>query len=251
MVLPWYVAVPFIIYASLSDNLIFAFAIVPVLAASVIITISSYTGVQEKMEALFYPQLAASLGWIYAQTGTVPSDGYLFSIGDNRSLTKVFSGQYAEKPFWIADYTYMTGEGKSREQIGCTVAQFTFAGTLPHIYCFPINNSVLYKNIGTFSIKGFTKLPLEGNFDTAFSVYVPEGQQADALQILEPDVMAKLMGSFGRYGFECVGSHLYLFTGGILQQNRASVLAFYDSTKRLYDLLSPELESFVRESTLA
>ena len=93
---------------------------------------------------------------------------------------------------------------------------------------------------------GYTELPLEGNFNSKFIVYVPQGQVMEALQVLEPNVMAKLMDGFENYGFESVGSKVYLFTQGSMKENRKSLIALYGLVTRFCDTISPELQSFLR-----
>ena len=54
------------------------------------------------------------------------------------------------------------------------------------------------------------RLGLEGDFDDHFTLYCPEGAETDALALLTPDVMARLIDSAGDWDVELVGEWVIL-----------------------------------------
>jgi hypothetical protein len=197
------------------------------------------------MEALFYTELAPSLGCIYSGSGQVPVSGQLFTFGYDHRLTNELSGTYNNNKFRLADYAYTVGGGKSRQTFNYIIAVLTVGGSIPRVVCRPSWWNHDLSDI--WKPSGMERLSLEGDFNSKFMVYVPKGQEIEGLQILEPDVMAKLMDGFDHYGFECIDSHVYLFRPGAMKEDRESVLALLALVKRFCDLLTPELQSFLRE----
>lgn len=199
----------------------------------------AYLRVQQVMRKLFYTELAAALACTYSDYGDAPEDGQLFSFGHSGYLSKVFSGMVGSAPFRLADYTYTTGYGRNAEHHPYIVGELTLPRPVPSILCIPARWSGTVFH--AWKPDGSTALPLEGDFTTRFTVYVPTGTEVEALQVLEPDVMATLMDGFDRFGFECTGSHLYLFTPGSMQESRESILKTYELLQKFVSVMTPEL----------
>lgn len=207
-----------------------------------------YVRVYSRMKKLFYTELATALGCVYSTNGEVPTSGQLFTFGNDHRVTNVLSGTYKDMSLRLADYSYTKQSGKNRQTYVCTFGELTTNGALPKVLCIPASwwDNVL---IESWKPSGARQLSLEGDFNSKFTVYVPQDQEMEALQILEPDVMAKLMDGFANYGFECTDSHMYLFTTGTMKENRESILALSSLLKRFCDLLLPELQSFLRDTS--
>jgi hypothetical protein len=213
-----------------------------------IIPAVSYWRVSSRMESLFYAELATTLNCTYSEKGVTPETGQLFSFGDGRMVTNVLAGTYKDISILLADYRYGTGSGKSRETYYYTISELITKEVLPHIVCIPTAwHSVI---LDKWKPSENESLTLEGNFNSKFTVYVPKGKEIEALQILEPDVMTKLMDGYDDFGFECVGSNVYLFTTGSMDENRESVISMYTIVQRFCDILLPELQTFSNTSTV-
>lgn len=209
------------------------------------IPVIAYANVRSKMQKLFYSELANALGCTYAPSYPKPTTGLLFSFGQGFQLTNVLSGTYKNISFRLADYTYSIGSGKSQHNYYYVVSELITQSTLPHIMVIPNSweESLLGNKWKPFNTE---PLSLEGDFNTKFAVFVEKGKEIEALQILEPDLMLKLMDSFEKFGFECVGSSIYLFTPGTMNENRMSMLALYTLIQRFIDIFLPELTNFSR-----
>ncbi len=217
------------------------------IALPLTIPLASYWRVKSRMRYLFYTELAAILDCTYSDSGNVPPNGTLFSFGNSRRVTNVLSGTYKSMSLRLFDYTFDEGSGKDRHVYHYTVGELATDGKLPEVLCIPEKwNGLLLKS---WRPSGAEALSLEGDFNAKFLVYVPKGQEMEALQVLEPDVMAKLMDGFEQYGFECIDSYVYLFTKGTMTENRENVLTLFSLLKRFDDLLLPDLQSFLRKTS--
>ena len=207
-----------------------------------LVSFGTFSIVHSRIEKTFYTQLASALNCSYSSIAPKPTSGQLSHMGTYAVFRNVLSGTYANFSFQLGDFIYTTGSGKSREDHPFTLGVVTLHATLPHIMCVPRNWTNIVFNI--WKPSGTHDLSLEGNFNTTFTVYVPEGSEIEALQVLEPNVMEKLMEGFEGFGFECIDSSLYLCTPGSMRENRESVLHMYTLLQRFCDVLAPEFQTF-------
>lgn len=69
---------------------------------------------------------------------------------------------------------------------------------------------------------GVERVSLEGEFDRHFTVYVPDGYQRDALQLLTPDVMAVLIDHGRRWDIEIVEDQLVAASARVAARHDAA-----------------------------
>lgn len=206
-----------------------------------LIPIISYGWVSARMQKLFFTQLAEVLGMTYAPSaGRDTVSGYFFNVGSGGIPSNVLSGSYENAPIRLFEYQFTTGSGKHQQTHRFVVSEIDAQGPLPHVFMKPEHSAVFGKPSGT------KLLSLEGNFNDHFDVYVPEDSEIEALQILEPDVMLKLIEEFPSFGFECFGTKTYVFQPGTFANNREELTQSIKLLERLYDELLPELKSFTR-----
>lgn len=197
--------------------------------------------VHKKMKRLFFIQLAEMLGMRYEPSSDRTTvSGYFFEVGRGGSPTHVLSGSYEGVPIRLYEYQFTTGHGKHKENHPFVVSEIDTQGNLPHVFMKPDDFSDFGKPPRT------RLLSLEGGFNNHFDVYVPEDSEIEALQILEPDVMAKFIDEFSTFGFECSGTKTYVFRKGSFADNRESLMAHIKLLERLYDELIPELKGVAR-----
>ena len=207
-----------------------------------LVSLITYIVVRSKIEKTFYTQLATALGCTYQPDLAPPATGqFAKMMSTSRRFFNVLSGTYLNLPFQLGDYTYDTGSGKNRVSHPYTLGIVTLNTTLPHVVCVPKSwASIIFDQ---WKPSGTKTLPLEGDFNSAFTVFVPEGSEIEALQVLEPYVMEKLMQGFSNFGFECIDSRVYLFTKGSMKENREAVMHLYTLLQRFCDVLTPELHT--------
>lgn len=218
------------------------FLLPPVALLLILIPIIAYWRVHKKMKHLFFTQIAEILGMHYEPSSDRTTvSGYFFTVGRGSTPTNILVGTYEGVPIRLYEYHFITGHGKHKENHPFVVSEIDTQGNLPHVFMKPDNFSDFNKKP-----PGTRLLSLEGGFNNHFDVYVPEDSEINALRILEPDVMAKLIDEFLTFGFECFGTKTYVFTRGSFADNRESLLKHIKLLERLYDELIPELKGVVR-----
>ncbi len=208
-----------------------------------LIPIVLYLRVYFRMQKLFFTELADSLGFTYApsaSTGTV--SGSFFERGHDRALSHVLSGTYKDAALRLYNYSFIVGLGRYQEQIQYIVGEIEVQHQLPHLLIRPHTSLMTIDPALVWKPSDTKPLTVEGDFNKEFSVYVPQGEEIEALEILQPDAMAMLMEGYKEFGFECYGVKTYVFKLGVLKQNRDEVLVLLQLIERLYEKLLPELE---------
>lgn len=122
-------------------------------------------------------------------------NGYAFPL-DRDTLCAVFIFEYVTKDTGLAKtHTY-------------TIARIGQTRVFPHLFLEGKQVGALYAYD-----KG-QRLELEGDFNSYFNLYVPEGEQIDALTILTPDVMQVLIDGGRPYDIELDGTTVTLVSSG-------------------------------------
>lgn len=96
----------------------------------------------------------------------------------------------------------------------------TLSAPMPHLIFEAVTASKTAGNLPA-GIKRNQRLPLEGDFDRAFRLYVPEGYERDALFAVTPDVMAALVDSAGGFHVEVVDDRIVFFAATPAEFTRA------------------------------
>jgi hypothetical protein len=122
-------------------------------------------------------------------------DGYVFALPDDRNCG-VFIFYYTTKD---------NGPAKTQTY---TVARLQQQRQFPHLFLEGKQVGALY------SYDKSQRLGLEGDFDSYFNLYVPDGEQVDALTILSPDVMQALIDGGRPYDIELDGYAITLISSG-------------------------------------
>jgi hypothetical protein len=135
-----------------------------------------------------------------ATNGLLPGEAILPPFFDGVGYDQKFYYCYAfavdGKVASVAEYQYLTGEGKSRQVHSYTIGVFAQDKSYPHLFLDGQQNG----KWGAYS--GSQRLSLEGDFDKFFNLYVPSGKSVDALSILTPDVMQTLVTGGRPYDIE-------------------------------------------------
>ncbi len=116
-------------------------------------------------------------------------------IGHDQRVQDVLSGTYQNMPVRIFTYSYTVGGGKDQQTYTHTGFEMQTKINLPDIVIHPKSLA----SLNDWKPDGAKQLELEGNFDNYFEVFVPQGFEVDALQILAPDVMADLIDNYKEF----------------------------------------------------
>ena len=133
----------------------------------------------------------------------------IFQNGSSRmatSLVRGFQPRFVE----FANYQYTTGSGKNRTTHRWGYVAVKLDVPLPNIVLDALGNNALGSNLPA-SFARDQRLSLEGDFDRHFTLYCPEGYEADALYLFTPDIMARFIDHAAQLDVEIVDDWMFLY----------------------------------------
>ncbi|MBY0688282.1 DUF3137 domain-containing protein [Microbacterium marinilacus] len=143
---------------------------------------------------------------------TPPLPGMIFDRGSSRLATDLLRGEqprFAE----FANYQYTTGSGKNQTTHRWGYVAIHLDTPLPHIVLDAVGNNGLFGSNLPASFSKQQRLSLEGDFDQYFTLYCPQGYEADALYLFTPDIMVRFMDNLAQLDVEIVDDWLFLYAG--------------------------------------
>lgn len=132
----------------------------------------------------------------------------LLMVGENPSQSNGYEIAYNNHEYWLYDYSVWVPGYKFKQRYTFSVMAFSLKKTYPHIYLDG------HQNGNFLAYSSDQQIELEGDFNEAFSLYVPNGEQIDALSIITPDVMQTLMKGGRPYDIEIVGNKVLIISFG-------------------------------------
>ena len=143
--------------------------------------------------------------------------GMIFGVGSARAASDLLRG---EQPRFVefGNYRYTTGSGKNRTTHTWGYVAIKLDVPLPNIVLDATGNNGLFgaSNLAA-AFDRDQRLSLEGDFDTYFSLYCPQGYERDALYLFTPDIMARFVDNAAALDVEIVDDWLFLYAHGIFQ----------------------------------
>ncbi|OZD43216.1 hypothetical protein CH252_25685 [Rhodococcus sp. 06-1477-1B] len=137
--------------------------------------------------------------------------GMIFSLGRDRETHDLMR---RDRPRFVevANYTYETGSGKNKQTHRWGYVALRLDTPLPHIVLDAVGNNGLFGGSNLpITFGRDQRLSLEGDFDTHFALYCPEGYERDALYLFTPDVMARFVDNAAALDVEIVDDWLFLY----------------------------------------
>ncbi|MGD8196087.1 hypothetical protein ACEXQB_016475 [Herbiconiux sp. P18] len=116
----------------------------------------------------------------------------------------------------VGNHTCTIGSGKNSSTYRWGYAALRLPVALPHIVLDARGNNSLRRPRLPVAFARGQRLSLEGDFDRYFTLYCPEGYEADALYLFSPDVMDRFIDTASRLDVEIVDDHLFLYAPGRL-----------------------------------
>ncbi|QMU96734.1 hypothetical protein FVO59_05505 [Microbacterium esteraromaticum] len=138
-----------------------------------------------------------------------PLPGMIFHLGHSRMASQLVRGQ---EPRFVefGNYRYTTGSGKNKTTHNWGYVAVKLDVPLPNIVLDALGNNALGSNLpATFSKD--QRLSLEGDFDRYFTLYCPQGYEADALYLFTPDIMARFIDHAAQLDVEIVDDWMFLY----------------------------------------
>ena len=141
--------------------------------------------------------------------------GFLFKIGQEKSVTNVVQGVYKNLPLALLNYSYVTGPEKFQEEHNYTIFALRIGEKIPDLLLENVKDNFGEPLLETISRKGLIKL--EGDFNKYFSLSVSRGYEVEALEIFAPDIMADLIQSGKSLSLEMSDGQLFIYMGKIAE----------------------------------
>ena len=187
--------------------------IVPVAVVTIIAVtaVRAFGGSRRTRERRYrISRFAAANGMAYVDRLNAPAlPGLIFQRGSDRvstALVRGFQPRFVE----FANYQYTTGSGKHETTHHWGYVAVKLDAPLPNIVLDARGNNGLGSNLPT-GFRRDQRLSLEGDFDEYFTLYCPEGYEADALYLFTPDIMARFIDHAAQLDVEIVDDWLFLY----------------------------------------
>lgn len=152
-----------------------------------------------------------------AHAPTPPLPGMIFTRpGQSSAFVTDLLRRRTGQPLEIGNHTCVIGSGKNSSTYRWGYVAMRLPRALPHIVLDARGNNSLGHSTLPIAFAGQQRLSLEGDFDRYFTLYCPEGYEADALYLFSPDTMAVFVDTVARLDVEIVDDHLFLYARGQL-----------------------------------
>lgn len=150
--------------------------------------------------------------------------GTIFDTGDSptRKLRGVVSGVHSGLKFEFGNFTSGIKDKPGHSRIfSFGVVDITLSRRVPHIMLVP--KTGLLHNQPHLKFPG-RELQLEGNFNSYFNLYVPEGYERDALYFITPELMELFITHNANYAVELIDGHMFIYTAPDFRFDKAETL---------------------------
>jgi hypothetical protein len=130
----------------------------------------------------------------------------------NGMVSDGFGGTFNNSPFLACTWSIRNMRGS-----GPNTTDFLYTGViklphaLPSVIVRPKVGALSEVNLLFNNLQNVEIVQLEGDFSNYFEVFSSNSNPANAFEFLPPNIMAKLIDSYGNACFELAGEYLYLF----------------------------------------
>jgi hypothetical protein len=204
-----------ILLAVLREGGAFGFAfVVPAIVIGAVAAIGIPLGIRARRRtretAYRLARFAAANGMVYEHGIEDPQlPGMIFRRGSSRESSSLLRG-YQPRFVEFGNYRYTTGSGKNRSTHSWGYVAVKLDVPLPNIVLDALGNNTLGSNLPA-SFARDQRLSLEGDFDRYFTLYCPQGYEADALYLFTPDIMARFIDHAAQLDVEIVDDWMFLY----------------------------------------
>jgi len=204
---------------------------------------------KKQFEAAFLEEFALANGYSFNQAGTVDETyGSIFRVKGRQSVSDVITGQYSGSDLRIFLYEDVIGYGRYQQKYQDTVIELDFHGELPDLLMVNNQSHFGHLNIaGSFGIKN--KISLEGDFNKYFTLYAPQGNEVEALEVFSPDTMALMEDESKHYTVEFAGNRIYIYANGFVSTTD-NLTQLFRLAKKLIEKLAPLASRLKNDSAI-
>lgn len=161
-------------------------------------------------------QFASANGMQFApstSTGRGYRSGSKFQAGSARMDVLDAVSSPGARNLMIGTLRVETGSEKSRTVRVTEFVTLSLARHLPHIVLdAKSNNGIGWSGRLGAEFDRTQRLSLEGNFNDTFTLYCPQGYEADALYLFTPDIMVRMQDHAAGWDVEIIDDELYLYS---------------------------------------
>jgi hypothetical protein len=153
---------------------------------------------------------ALSRGYSYHPRITAPNlPGLIVRTGADLRFKRVVDARDADPAFVLGRLIARYGDDTSLPVMGAsTVLAIPLPDELPDLVL--LSNGLGPLRRAGISVHGRQRLPLEGDFDRTFQLFVPIGYERDALYLFTPDLMAHLVDTLPGFDLELVDRWMFV-----------------------------------------
>ncbi|WP_300266255.1 hypothetical protein [Microbacterium sp.] len=164
-----------------------------------------------RVERYRLSQFAKANGMTYEdEVANPPLPGMIFSIGGSRKAKQLVRG-HSPRFVEFGNYQYTVKSGKNSTTYRWGYIAVKLDVPLPNIVLDALGNNGFGTNLPA-SFDKDQQLALEGDFNRYFTLYCPEGYEADALYLFTPDIMARFIDNAAELDVEIVDDWMFLYT---------------------------------------
>jgi hypothetical protein len=204
---------------------------------------------KKQFEAAFLEEFAVANGYTFDEDGTVDETyGSIFRVKGRQSVSDVITGQYSGSALRIFLYEDVIGYGRYQQRYQDTVIELDLHGQLPDLLM--VNNQSRFGHLNLASSFGVkNKVSLEGDFNKYFTLYAPQGNEVEALEVFSPDTMTLMEDESRHYTVEFAGNRIYIYANSFVSKTD-NLTQLFTLAKKLIEKLGPLASRLKNDSAI-
>jgi hypothetical protein len=220
------------------------------LIAPILLLSSWVYKLKKQFEAAFLEEFASANNYSFDKNGGVDETyGSIFRLSGQQSVSDVITGAYGNNSLRLFLYELVVGSGRYQQRYHDTVIEIDMHGQLPNLLMMNNQSKMGRINLsGAFGIKN--TLQLEGDFNQYFTLFAPQGNEVEALEVFTPDTMALMEDESAHYTVEFAGNRVYIYCNGFITTSE-NLNQVFTLAKKLTDKLAPLASRLGRDSAIA
>jgi len=219
------------------------------LAAPLVVFSSWLYKLRKQFEAAFLEEFALANKYSFDKDGTIDETyGSIFRLKGRQSVSDVVTGTYEGSSLRLFLYELVVGSGRYQQRYQDTVIELDLNGQLPNLLMVNKHSKFGQLNLtGAYGIKN--TISLEGDFNQFFTLYAPQGDEIEALEVFSPDTMALMEDESKHYTVEFAGNRIYIYCNGFVAttDNLTQVFAL---AKKLINKIAPLANRLSKDSAI-
>jgi hypothetical protein len=212
-------------------------AVLWVLLIPLVFAGARYAAIVSELRHELYKQFALVNGFSYQAKGWLEDQvGAIFSIGSNKIMQDIVSGNLAGCPLKLFNYFYTVGSGKHSNTYTRTVLSLNLEMDLPSTILLQ-DKSVFGDDLSDNNIRNISRLPLSAELEKHYTLFSERKMEIEALQIFSEDFLTSIKDKFPEYSLDFFGKTFYVYSSQPVF-NRSALVDMLDFAKTVLTRLS-------------